>query len=90
MGLMGCFGGGAGRHRRRCGQKNRIPLSEAGHGHTYRVLSNPDRQTLEMGLFHGACIQVIQNSDDRAQMVVGIGDARYMIDKSVADDIIVA
>lgn len=91
MGILeGSETGHGGRRRRRRRGRCRFPLSEGLAGERYTILSNPDRQTLEMGVFHGASVQVIQNHAEQGKMVIGVGDSRFMLDKHIADDIMVA
>lgn len=42
-----------------------------------------------MGLFGGATVKVIRNSMGSPNMVVGVGDSRYMLSKDTAQKIIV-
>jgi len=76
----------------RCGEsrKNRgcfHPLSDFEQGAKGRVLSNNDRKTIEMGLFNGAIVTVIKNHLNDVNMVVAVGESRYIISKEVAKKI---
>jgi Fe2+ transport system protein FeoA len=51
------------------------------------VVSNKDKKTLEMGLFSGALVTVLQNRPRDANMVVAVGESRYIIDKEAAQKI---
>jgi Fe2+ transport system protein FeoA len=50
-------------------------------------MSNKDRKTLEMGLFSGALVTVIKNHPNDANMVIAVGESRYIIAKDTAQKI---
>ena len=83
------------RHRcqRRCGQGSddgvcrTHPLSDFAQGADVVVISNSDRKTLEMGLFVGAVVHVMKNRSKDANMVVAVGESRYIISKETAQKI---
>ena len=56
---------------------------------TVVVVGNPDRKTVELGLFSGASVHVLQNNAKEPNMVVAVGDARYAISKQAAGRITV-
>ncbi len=60
------------------------PLSDFAQGADVAVISNKDRKTLEMGLFTGACVTVLKNRPHDANMVVAVGESRYIIAKDAA------
>lgn len=84
-----------GKCKQRCGRKPgegsgnccSHPLSDFAQGADVLVISNGDRQTLEMGLFTGASVQVIKNRPNDANMVVAAGESRYIISKEAAQKI---
>lgn len=63
------------------------PLSDFAQGANVVVVANKDRKTLEMGLFTGALVTVLQNRPRDANMVVAAGESRYIIDKEAAHKI---
>ena len=81
--------------RQRCGTESRKigdtccvhSLCDFAQGADVRVISNSDRQTLEMGLFTGASVQVIKNRPNDANMLVAAGESRYIISKESAQKI---
>lgn len=84
------LGPGRGRGRkRRCRRHAPRPLATCHDGERCLILGNSDKQTLEMGLFNGVRILVVQNNPREPNMVVAVGDARYAIHKSTAEQIIV-
>lgn len=60
------------------------PLSDFAQGADVVVLSNSDRKTLEMGLYTGAQVHVLQNRPADANMVVAAGESRYILSKESA------
>ncbi|MBM4143983.1 MAG: ferrous iron transport protein A [Lentisphaerae bacterium] len=81
----GAAGGG---HRRRHGHghppAHGASLADCAAGVICAVVSNPDRKTVEMGLCRGALLHVFRNSSPDSGLVVGVGDARYVIARSTA------
>ena len=59
-------------------------LNECSNGDQALVTGNPDKKTRELGIFSGVMINVIKNNDGHANMIIGVGDARYAIAKKVA------
>jgi Fe2+ transport system protein FeoA len=59
-------------------------LNECIEGDHALVTGNPDKKTRELGMFCGVMINVIKNDDGNANMIIGVGDARYAISKDVA------
>jgi Fe2+ transport system protein FeoA len=78
------------RQQQRCGQLAgqgiccTHPLSDFAQGADVVVISNGDRQTLEMGLFSGALVHVMKNRPNDANMVVAAGESRYILSKEAA------
>lgn len=83
------------RCQQRCGRGQGVgdgiccahPLSDFAQGADVVVISNSDRKTLEMGLFKGTLVHVMQNRPNDANMVVAAGESRYIISKEAADKI---
>lgn len=82
-GLNKIFPFGFGR-RRCCCHNPCTSLDGCTHGDMALVTSNPDKKTRELGMFCGVMIDVIKNDDGNANMIIGVGDARYAISKEVA------
>ena len=75
--------GGKGRH----GHARELASCQAEE--TVVVVGNPDKKTVELGLFSGAHVHVLQNDPKEPNMVVAVGDARYAISKEAAGQIAV-
>ena len=79
-----------GHHKHKChcrGQK--ISLSTAAVGSRHCVITNPDKKTVEMGIFNGSIITVHKNEVSDQNIVVGVGNSRYIIPKTIASEIII-
>lgn len=80
------------RCQQRCGRGQGIgdgiccahPLSDFAQEADVVVVSNSDIKTLEMGLFKGTLVHVMQNRPNDANMVVAAGESRYIISKEAA------
>ena len=72
------------RKRRCCCPSPCGNLNECLEGDLALVTGNPDKKTRELGIFCGVMINVIKNDDGHANMIIGVGDARYAIAKEVA------
>ena len=97
------LGWGKGRHRKshNCtGEKRCIHGKGFGHCHNttlnnavvnkkYVILSNPDRKTVEMGVFNGGIITVQKNDSTDPNLVIAVGESRYIMSRAVAERIIV-
>jgi len=76
------------KHRGRC-RGSRFPLSDAEIGSRHSIILNPDKKTIEMGIFNGSIITVHKNEATDQNIVVGVGNSRYIIPKSIAEKIII-
>ena len=70
--------------RTRRGKSNALPLSECPEEGTRTIVENHDKQSMEMGLFSGARVQVIRNTIESPNMVIAINESRYMLNKETA------
>lgn len=83
------FGKGLGRGRQACvcpsGQC--IPMSEVTEGSEGIVSCNNDLRTIERGIYSGAKISIFRNEKDEPNIIVAVGDARYVLDRRIAETI---
>ena len=80
---------GKGHGCRHHGRSHCIFLNEATVGHKYRVITNPDKKTMEMGIYHSGIITVHKNEESNPNIVVGVGESRYIIPRDLAKRIVV-
>ncbi len=81
------------KHKHRHGKQNRkgkLSLSESMVNRKVTILVNPDRKTVEMGLYPGATASVVKNEPFNPNVIVSVGECRYIIAKSIADEILVS
>lgn len=55
----------------------------------YYVVCNPDRKTMEMGIYNGSVITVQKNEQTDPNIVVGVGESRYIIPRILAKTILI-
>ncbi|HOE61323.1 MAG TPA: FeoA family protein [Kiritimatiellia bacterium] len=56
-------------------------------GETGRIRSNRDRKSAEMGLFAGVRVTMFRNRKSEHSVVVGAGDARFLVSRPIAEHI---
>jgi len=66
-----------------------LNLNEAEVGKKYIILCNPDVKTMEMGLYRSGMVTVHKNEEDNPNIVVGVGESRYIIPRELAQKIII-
>ncbi len=66
-----------------------IPLSLATADDEFTIVCNPNPKCFELGLCHGSVIRIVKNNEYDRNLVIAVGDSRYIISRSVADYIMV-
>ncbi len=51
------------------------------------VVANSDRKTMEMGIFNGTRIHLLQNHENEPNLVIALGDSRYTVPREIAAQI---
>jgi Fe2+ transport system protein FeoA len=64
-------------------------LLSAKLGKKYVIMCNPDKKTMEMGLYVGGLISVQKNVASDPNIVVGVGESRYIIPRELAEKILI-
>jgi Fe2+ transport system protein FeoA len=62
-------------------------MSELGEGISGTVSCNNDIRTIERGIYIGAKIQIFRNEADEPNIIISVGDARYVLDRRIAKSI---
>jgi len=80
------------RHRKDGGRGKRkfrhcISLSEAVEDQKYIIIFNPDKQTIEMGITPSSMIFIHKNNPNETNMVIGVGETRFIISRKSAEAI---
>lgn len=51
------------------------------------IRKNSDRKSAEMGLFPGAHVAMFRNRKGERSVVIGAGDARFLVSRSIAQKV---
>ena len=93
LGKRGLGNGRGRRHRHRCDNchinRSRINLNEAEENKRYIVFINQDKKTIELGMYVNSIISVQKNDPNEQNIVVRVGESRYIIPRDIAKNIIV-
>jgi Fe2+ transport system protein FeoA len=73
----------------RCRRGDCIKLEQLAEGRSARVTCNNDLRTIERGLYHGVRITSLRNSESEPNIVIAVGDSRYVLDRRIASQIMV-
>ncbi|HOH46538.1 MAG TPA: FeoA family protein [Candidatus Cloacimonadota bacterium] len=61
-----------------------VSLSELPTGAKGRVLCNNDTKTIERGLYENSLVEVYRNEEGEPNLIVAVGDSRYVLDRRIA------
>lgn len=59
-------------------------LVDLADGESGIIRTNGDRKSTEMGLFSGARVAMFRNRKSEHSLVIGAGDARFLISRAIA------
>ncbi len=62
-------------------------MSDMSQGRTGTVHCNSDLRTIERGIYLGAKISIFRNELDEPNLIVAVGDSRYVLDRRIAKNI---
>ena len=62
-------------------------LSDAPEASNVHITCNHDHKTVERGLYTGVQVIVLRNEQNEPNLVVAVGDARYVLDRRIAERI---
>lgn len=62
-------------------------MSDLSKGKSATVYCNSDLRTIERGIYLGALITIFRNDPDEPNIIVAVGDSRYVLDRRIAKDI---
>ena len=51
------------------------------------IRANGDRKSAEMGLFRGARVAMFRNRKSERSLVIGAGDARFLVSRTIAQKV---
>ena len=83
---------GFGRGKCRAGHDNLCStcgdcLANVAEGNVVVIVCNNDHKTMERGIYTGVQVKVLRNETDEPNLVVAVGDARYVLDRRIAQRI---
>ncbi|MCB5278038.1 MAG: ferrous iron transport protein A [Candidatus Cloacimonetes bacterium] len=62
-------------------------MSDLTEGISGTVYCNNDIRTIERGIYVGANIVIFRNEEDEPNIIVSVGDSRYVLDRRIAHKI---
>lgn len=68
-----------------CQRGDCLPLSQLTEGKSGIVYCNNDLRTIERGIYLGAKISIFRNELQEPNIIIAVGDARYVLDRRIAD-----
>lgn len=66
-----------------------VPLSQLQENGIAVVTRNNDLRAIERGLYHGMQVSMFRNESSEPNLIVAVGDARYVLDRRIASLIMV-
>lgn len=75
--------------RRNCAFGDSQSLDQAEEEKSYKILSNLHRKSFELGLYNGNQITVVRNNAYQRNLIIAVGESRYIISKGIARHILV-
>jgi Fe2+ transport system protein FeoA len=77
-----------GRKRRfECQMGDCLPMSELAEGTKATVYCNNDLRTIERGIYLGAKVTIFRNEIEEPNLIIAVGDSRYVLDRRIAQNI---
>lgn len=70
-----------------CQRGDCVSLAILSEGKSGIVYCNNDLKTIERGLYIGAKVTIFRNNPDEPNIIVAVGDARYVLDRRIATHI---
>lgn len=68
-----------------CQRGDCLALSDLSEGKSGTVYCNNDLRTIERGIYVGSRISIFRNELQEPNIIVAVGDARYVLDRRIAD-----
>ncbi len=62
-----------------------LPLTQLTEGKSGIVSCNNDLRTIERGIYVGSRISIFRNEEQEPNIIVAVGDARYVLDRRIAE-----
>lgn len=75
------------RHAKQHHNCQRATLNDVPENETAIILCNQHLKTVELGIHPGAEVMVLRNEEGEPNLVIAVGNARYILDRRVANRI---
>jgi Fe2+ transport system protein FeoA len=62
-------------------------MSELAEGTKATVYCNNDLRTIERGIYLGAKVTIFRNEIEEPNLIIAVGDSRYVLDRRIAQNI---
>ena len=69
--------------------KSKLTLSDAPENKKVQILANSDLKTMEMGIYPGAIITLLQNNPSNPSIIVKVHDQKFVVPKTIAKQIFI-
>lgn len=70
-----------------CAAGDCLSLAQVPEGISAIISCNKNLKTIERGLYLGMKISMFRNDDNEPNLIVAVGDARYVLDRRIAKEI---
>jgi len=70
-----------------CHHRKKKCIKEVREGEKCLIQYNKDKKTIEMGLYSGNVVKVMKNEDSDHNIIICVGESRYIIPKETAEKI---
>jgi Fe2+ transport system protein FeoA len=70
-----------------CSSGDCLSLAEVPDGQKAMISCNKNLKTIERGFYLGMQISMFRNDANEPNLIVAVGDARYVLDRRIAQDI---
>lgn len=75
------------RHGKRCPYKDYQTLDQVQEKEKVLVVCNPDKKTLEMGIYPGLTVIMMRNYEAEQNLIIAIENGRFIIARNIAEKI---
>lgn len=76
------------RHKRTgCPYKDYQTLNQVQESEKVHIVCNPDRKTLEMGVYPGTIVIMMRNYESEQNLIIAIENGRFIIARNIAEKI---
>lgn len=73
----------------KCKRGDCLPLTDLHENDSAVITRNNDLRIIERGLYHGMRVSMFRNEPGEPNLIIAVGDARYVLDRRIASLIMV-